>query len=308
MNVNLESSGFNDGAILVNKPSGPTSADVVRRIKHTYGVKKIGHGGTLDPMATGLLVILVGKATKLQDQLLTGSKTYRGSIRLGFSTDTDDVSGQVKERKDGFEGISEREFDSLKPRLLQKFSGSIEQVPPKISALKVKGKPSYKRVRAGEEVSLAARTVQVKHVELIWLGASLLEYEVEVSSGFYVRSLARDIGEELGCLAALETIERTRVGEFQLSEATNLAELEDSDLLPEIIGLDSLVQGMFRIELSQGDCNELRHGKQGLLSEVQTPEEIDSAAIFSEFGELCALIEKKEVGLSPIWRIRTVFL
>lgn len=299
--------GPREGAILVNKPEGITSAEVVRRIKRTHKLSKVGHGGTLDPLATGLLTILVGRATKLQDELLKGSKIYRGRIRLGYITDTDDVTGELVDGSKDFSGISREEFQDKLEGLLAQFSGEIQQIPPKVSALKVRGQPAYKRVRAGEDVRLAARSVKIYGLELNLLDPKVLEYQVEVSSGFYVRSLARDIGESLGCLGCLESIERLKVGEFHLEDATDLELLQDAELTPKFLAIETLVAGLHKIELSNEQCLDLRQGKQGLLSDLESPIDITTAVVFSEFGELCALLEKKQIAEEKNWKIKTVF-
>ena len=208
MNLELKVNPEED-VILVDKPFGLTSSQVVVRLKKQLKLKKVGHAGTLDPIGTGLLVVLVGKATKKQDELMGGVKEYEGEILLGGATDTDDVTGEIIESGSNafFEvGVSERKIQLERAR--EKFLGTQFQVAPIYSALKVNGQASYKRARRGEKISGKTREITIYDLQLIEREGKRLAYKVRCSKGTYIRSLARDIGDFLGtkgCLASAIT-------------------------------------------------------------------------------------------------------
>jgi len=167
-----------NGALLVEKPAGLTSAEVVRQLKRKFQLSKVGHSGTLDPMATGLLIILVGKATRLQSELLTLRKNYSGMIKLGLSTSTDDITGETLQESETSLLPAKDKFPEIKTELLEKFSGKILQTPPKVSAVKVKGKPAYKRERAGESFELREKSVEIYNLSLELEDSRQVAYEI----------------------------------------------------------------------------------------------------------------------------------
>jgi len=215
------------GVLNIDKPSGITSYDVIRRLKPVLGTKKLGHAGTLDPLASGVLLILVNEATKIADYLQMPDKEYVAEIRLGIRTDTDDITGRKLEEK-SIAGITREQVASV---LLQ-FLGEIEQKPPAFSALKVQGERSYRLARKGEAVEHAPRKVRVHAAELLGFEPPVLRLRAVVSSGTYVRALARDIGEKLGCGATLQSLVRSRVGEFLIENAVSI---DDPDLASRLI-------------------------------------------------------------------------
>jgi tRNA pseudouridine55 synthase len=222
------------GVLNVNKPSGITSYDVIRRLKPLFNTRRLGHAGTLDPLASGVLLILVNEATKIADYLQIPDKEYVAEIRLGIRTDTDDITGRVLAEKP-VAGITREQVLSA----LAQFKGEIEQVPPDFSALKVRGERSYRLARKGETVEHAPRKVTVRELELVELRTAdyglrgpMIRLRAVVSSGTYVRALARDLGEKLGCGATLQSLVRTRVGEFLLE---NAVVIEDPDLVSRLI-------------------------------------------------------------------------
>jgi tRNA pseudouridine55 synthase len=210
-----------NGVLIIDKPQGLTSFDVVRRLRDLFRVKKAGHTGTLDPMATGVLPVCIGDATKVAAFILEGDKAYDAVIRLGVETDTQDATGRV---------LTERPVPSLTRQGLEEvlvgFRGTFEQTPPMYSAVKIAGKRLYERARAGEEVVRAPRTVTVHTLALRDFSASEVTLSVQSSKGFYVRTLAHDIGERLGCGAHLKALRRTQSGPFSLAQALPLAEAE----------------------------------------------------------------------------------
>ncbi len=210
-------------ALLVNKPAGLTSFAVVSRIRRLTGVKKVGHAGTLDPAATGLLIVLTGKATRRQQDFMGMDKEYLATIRLGVETDTWDLDGRIVDRKP----VPDLRTEDLESLLEDKFSGEFLQVPPAFSAVKRDGVPSYRRARRGKEVILEPRAVRVDYAEITDWNPPEFTLKVGCSSGFYVRSLAHDIGESLGCGGVLSRLVRTRIGPYRLEDAVDLDQLAE---------------------------------------------------------------------------------
>ncbi len=219
------------GILNVNKPKGWTSHDVVARVRRLAGQKRVGHAGTLDPMAEGVLPVLLGRATRLADFIHHGRKTYVATIHLGAATTTDDAEGTV---------IAESPVPALSQLLLEQtlaqFSGEIRQVPPRYSALKVAGRRAYAVARGGGEVELAARQVTIYDLRLLSWSASELAFETTCSKGTYIRALARDVAVVLGTLGHLTALSRTRVGSFDLDDALTPDQLTtygiDTAILP----------------------------------------------------------------------------
>ncbi len=214
-----------DGLTIVDKPQGLTSHDVVARMRRLAGTRKVGHGGTLDPMATGVLVIGLGRATRLLGYISGQDKAYVATIRLGVATVTDDADGEVTETSSTVD-VGE---DAIRAGLAA-LTGEIEQVPSSVSAIKVAGRRAYARVRAGEDVALAARPVTVSVLDLLAVRRPTpelidLDVTVECTTGTYVRALARDLGDRLAVGGHLTALRRTRVGRFSIEQARTLQEL-----------------------------------------------------------------------------------
>lgn len=213
-----------EGVLLIDKPGGMTSHDVVDRVRRALRMKRIGHAGTLDPMATGLLIILVGKATKLSQYLMSLDKEYAGTIRLGETTDTQDADGDV---------VATRpvpEFTEAQVReAMQSFIGDQYQTPPMFSAKKIAGVPLYKLARKGQEVDREPRFIRVSSFELTRFALPELDVILRCSKGTYVRTIAHDLGEKLGCGAHLSALRRTATDRFNVSQAIPLAALEGMD-------------------------------------------------------------------------------
>jgi tRNA pseudouridine55 synthase len=243
------------GLVVVDKPSGFTSHDVVARLRRIMGTRKIGHAGTLDPMATGVLVCGVGRGTKLLGHLALDTKAYAATIRLGVTTSTDDAEGEVVATADP-SAVDEAAVAAAMTAL----TGAIAQVPSAVSAIKVDGKRAYARVRAGEAVVLAARPVTVSEFRLLVRRGADLDVVVECSSGTYVRALARDLGAALGVGGHLTALRRTRVGPFALEHARTLTELEHDPALS--LPLDAAVAVAFpRRELDAVLAADIAHGR-----------------------------------------------
>jgi tRNA pseudouridine55 synthase len=210
------------GFLVLDKPAGLSSHGCVARVRRAYGLKRVGHGGTLDPAVTGVLPIALGPATRLLPYL-SGDKTYRGAVQLGVRTDSDDLEGEVLERRQPPQLTSTDLEAALEP-----FRGLIQQRPPAISAVHVNGQRAYKLARAGESVELQARPVSVHRLELLHWDPELgrLELEVACSAGTYIRSLARDLGEALGCGGCLAQLQRTEALGFKLEQSVSWEQLE----------------------------------------------------------------------------------
>lgn len=231
------------GVLLVDKDPGMTSHDVVAIARRSMGIKKIGHCGTLDPMATGLLMLVVGRATKIQDLLMSEDKQYVGTITLGTTTTTQDAEGDVvEEREVGVLG------ENVIRRAFEKYSGNFEQIPPMVSAIKKDGVPLYKLARKGKEVKRDPRPVYVTDYELRKISLPQIDFTVSCSKGFYVRSYAHDIGDTLGCGGHLSALRRTRSGEFTLERAVRVDMLKNGraeELINSMVSLAeiSLMRG-----------------------------------------------------------------
>ena len=213
------------GIVLINKPAGITSHDVVGFVRRTFNMRRVGHAGTLDPMATGVLVILLGTSTKLFDKFVAFDKTYRATLRLGVKTTTADIMGQVLLERP-FEGIDE---EAVRKVFIQ-FTGEIEQKPPMVSAVKHQGERLYKIARKGIEVERTARKVRIDELRILQCRLPDVEFLMSCSKGTYVRQLAEDVGEVLGCGACISQIERTKVGPFEIKDAVTLENLNEGHI------------------------------------------------------------------------------
>ncbi len=211
-----------EGVIVVNKPPGITSHDVVGFIRRKFKMRRVGHAGTLDPLATGVLVMLLGKSTKLFDRFVAYDKSYRATLRLGTKTSTADIMGHVIEEKP-FSGITRSRVEEV----FRGFVGDIEQKPPMVSAVKHQGQRLYKIAREGKSVERAVRKVRVNEVRLLSFALPEVEFFMACSKGTYVRQLAEDVGEVLGCGACISQIERTKVGSFDIKDAVKLEDLHE---------------------------------------------------------------------------------
>jgi tRNA pseudouridine55 synthase len=284
-----------DGLLIVDKPAGWTSHDVVSRARRLCGTRKVGHAGTLDPMATGVLVLGVGKATRLLTFLVGCDKEYTATIRLGQRTVTDDAEGEVTSSTPATD-VDRAAVD----KAIAGLTGGIEQVPSAVSAIKVKGERAYHRVRAGEDVELAARSVTVARFEVLGTRESQaggipvmdLDVAVQVSSGTYVRALARDLGEALGMGGHLTALRRTRVGAFGLEAAHSLealAAVPDPEHIPVIPLNDAARAGFTHRELTAAEARALGFG-QRVPSEQ--PGRSDPVAAFAPDGTLVAMLDE----------------
>jgi tRNA pseudouridine55 synthase len=212
-----------NSVLIIDKPSGFTSHDVVSRVRRLIGQRSVGHLGTLDPMATGVLPLVTGNFTRLAQFYMHSEKSYEGTIRFGFSTDTYDAEGEATSTPQSV-ALSQEQLEACAAN----FRGTLQQTPPPFSAKKIAGVPAYKLARKGREVSLQPVEVEIKQFECSLVAPDRAEFRAHVSSGTYLRSLAHDMGQKLGCGAHLESLRRTAVAEFELGDARTLAELESA--------------------------------------------------------------------------------
>ena len=226
-----------DGLLLVDKPTEWTSHDVVAKVRNHFKLNKVGHGGTLDPLATGLLVLLIGKGTKLSNQIMGGDKTYEGTICLGVETDSQDRDGKVLEEKDA-SGITREEVEAL---IQTHFMGKIEQIPPMVSAIKKDGVALYKMARKGQEIEREPRAIEIFEFEITRFENPFFDFRVKSTKGTYVRTLAHDIGQHLGVGAHLHALRRTASGSLHIEAAHSLEDILacDRDHLAELMILSS---------------------------------------------------------------------
>jgi tRNA pseudouridine55 synthase len=281
------------GLVIVDKPAGWTSHDVVARVRRLAGTRRVGHAGTLDPMATGVLVLGVERATRLLGHLALTTKAYTATVRLGQATVTDDAEGEVVSSASA-DGVT---LEALAAAVAD-LTGPIAQVPSSVSAIKVDGKRSYARVRSGDQVELAARPVTVSVFDVLATrrtepGLLDLDVEVECSSGTYVRALARDLGEVLGVGGHLTALRRTRVGPFALDAARTLEQLESR---LEVVPLATAVATAFPVRAVDAEtARVVAHGGRLPLAEEAGP-----TGVFGPAGEVLALMEPREGALRPL--------
>jgi len=227
-----------DGILLVDKPSGFTSHDVVAKVRGHFRIKKVGHGGTLDPMATGLLILLTGRGTRLSEQIMGSDKTYEGVMRLGISTDSQDADGKVLEEKPAGHITEEMVRAEMAKRV-----GDLMQTPPMVSAVKKNGVPLYKLARKGEVIEREARLIHVYQFQMHEKNGTDVRFTLRCTKGTYVRTLCSDIGDALGCGAHLLSLRRTQSGNFKLEDAHQLQDLialEPLEFIRKIIPISQI--------------------------------------------------------------------
>jgi tRNA pseudouridine55 synthase len=277
------------GILVLDKPGGMTSHDVVARARRILGTRKVGHAGTLDPMATGVLILGAGRATRLLGHLALRDKRYLATVRLGASTVTDDVEGDVLSVADPARvaAVTDEQVQDV----LRRQVGVVEQRPSSVSAVKVDGRRAYDRVRSGEEVVLASRTVEITRIDILARSRSAdaidVDVDVECSTGTYIRAIARDLGDALGIGGHLTRLRRTRVGPFDLTAALSLEEF--AELGPTaLIGIDEVAAGCFPVwRLDAASAEAARVGRR--ITWTGPPSNAGPVALVSEDGQFLAL-------------------
>ncbi len=292
------------GVLVVDKPVGMTSHDVVQAVRTGTGLRRAGHTGTLDPRASGVLVILVGPAVRLSEFVSASDKRYQAIIRLGSTTDTFDADGKFTNSDEPVD-VTEDQFE----KVLNTFIGEIEQTPPPYSAVKVQGRKAYDMARQGEEVELAPRKITVHHLEVLEWAPPEVVIDVHCSSGTYVRSLANDLGNVLGCGAYLVGLRRTKSGRFSLRDATPLRKLQEAfhagNWYQYLIPAAEALAEWPAVELSPDEVEDVRHGHRVKAAADAQPGLVRGV---STQGELVALMELMtgESG-EPEWQPKKVF-
>lgn len=275
------------GVTNVLKPPGMTSRDVVNKIVRRCPRKtRVGHAGTLDPMATGVLVVAIGPATKLIQYAQDAAKIYVGSFRLGFQSDTEDITGVVEEIPAARQ-ITESELVAA----FDKFTGEILQTPPQFSAVKVDGQRAYKAARKGETVNIKARPTRIDSIKLLAFEFPDFQIEIKCGKGTYVRTLGRDIAKSLGSDSIMTALQRTAVGNFSISSSCTLEQIESQPIEELMLGPSSMVSNLPTVELSTDDITRLLHGKRispSGLGSIQT-----EVAAYDSSKQLLAILERK---------------
>jgi len=261
-----------DGIVNINKPEGITSHDVVQIIRKRFGTSKAGHLGTLDPIATGVVPVAVGKATRFSQFLPNSPKEYEGVLRFGFATDTYD--------RDGLPTTEERPLQGEVEEAMRALKGVVDQVPPPFSAKKVGGVPAYRLARKNRPVQMAAARVEIREFQSVALDPPFMKFRVVCSPGTYIRSLVHDLGQRLGCGAHLTALCRTRSGDFRIEQAVELDKVSSTDL----VAMEHLLGSIPRIEVSESDEKKVMHGNQ-IRAEGSAP----LARIFNKKGEFIAV-------------------
>lgn len=279
-----------DGVVIVDKPSGVTSHQVVGRLRRLLGIRKIGHAGTLDPMATGVLILGVGRATRLLGHLALHDKRYLATVRLGERSDSDDADGTVVPVTDA-SGLTLDEIDAA----CEPLRGEIQQVPSTVSAIKVDGKRAYALAREGKDVQLKARTVTVSRLDVLAVRASGsvtdVDIDVECSSGTYIRAIARDLGASLGVGGHLTALRRTRIGGYDIADAVTLG-----DEPPELMTVADAARRSFPVvELDDLQAGDVRFGRT-----IDLEPEADVVGLVAPNGRLLALYGPKDGKAAPI--------
>lgn len=292
-----------NGILNLNKPKGKTSFDVVALVRRLSGERKVGHAGTLDPEATGVLLVCLGQGTRVIEFLTEAKKSYRAELEFGIATDTYDASGRVTERGDA-SLLTREQVETA----VASFRGSIDQIPPMYSAVKHQGKPLYRLARLGVEVPRKARRVEISRLEIVNWQPPLLTIEVECSKGTYIRSLTHDLGQGLGCGAHLRDLIRLSSGSFHLSDAVTIPELEDAfkqGCWPELIHpIDVALLHLTAVSVDEEGEHSLENGRPLVLAEK------DAAAgsrcrAYSRDGHLIALVRYDPE--QHCWRPEKVF-
>jgi tRNA pseudouridine55 synthase len=299
-----------EGALLLDKPTGPTSHDVVARVRRALGERAIGHTGTLDPLASGLLVLLVGKATRLASLMSGAVKSYHAIIRLGVETDTYDAAG-VPQAIDG--GITPGAVDDAAvDEVIEAIRRQQQQIPPPFSAKKVGGVRAYKLARKNEKPELQAVNVCVYALDWTRVEPDVLHVTLTCTAGYYVRAMAQEIGRRLGCGAHLEALRRTRVGGFDIEDAVPLdvVDREGRDAAARMLPIDTLLPTLPSVTLTEAGEKRARHGNVLALNHIARWEEPGEALtpaggaparyrVFAQDGSLLAIADATPAGLHP---------
>jgi tRNA pseudouridine55 synthase len=286
-----------DGVLIIDKPSEWTSHDVVAKVRNLTKIRKVGHTGTLDPFATGVLPLTLGKATRLTNYFLASDKVYHGVMRFGYATTTYDLDGKPL----GEDTHPELDFPRLQ-EIFGRYRGTVHQTLPPYSAKKVQGRPLYSYAREGIDIAPSTKEVTIKSLSLLNVGDCEAEFELFCSAGTYARSLAHDIGRDYGCGAHLVRLRRTRSGEFPIETATPLSDGDQfysrEFFLDRVVPLRNLLYEIPAIVISEGDKNKLIHGMD--LNLLTAEWESQEYRLVDESGELIAMAHRVQTFMSPV--------
>jgi tRNA pseudouridine55 synthase len=293
------------GILLIDKSEGPSSAQVVHRVKKLFQAKKVGHLGTLDPFASGLLLVAINEGTKIADIFLGAAKSYRGVMVLGVETNSQDATGEVT-RERSVPSIGETDLRSLE----EKFTGELQQVPPMFSALKKDGVRLYRLARQGKEIPREPRNIEVEALRIKKIANAELEFEVTCSRGTYVRTLAADMGHVLGCGAYLKTLRRMACGHLKVEQSVMIDALEhqfERDSIP-LISLRAALNHLRMVDWEGRLLSRLRLGQQHVLAQIGHRREAERlVGIVDPRGELAAIAEWSEDLPGGRWRLFRLF-
>ena len=279
-----------NGIVIIDKPQGWTSQDVTARLRRVFQTRRIGHGGTLDPMATGVLPVFVGRATRGVEFFEHAEKTYEATLRLGLTTDTEDITGTVLTEQDAFVTGSQLEA------VLEKFRGEILQVPPMYSALKVGGQKLVDLARKGKEVERKPRPITIHELTLLGMEADGIRLRVRCSKGTYIRTLCKDIGEALGCGGCMAALRRTQAGEYTIGEAVPLLELLEMENPEQVLrDVDTMFRNYPEVILTE---NQEKRCRNGAAFSVKLPEGTYRA--YSQSGEFLMLAKVENGVMSTV--------
>jgi len=291
------------GVLVIDKPVGMTSHDVVQAVRRGTGIRRAGHTGTLDPRASGVLVVLIGPAVRLSEFLTTSEKRYQAVMKFGMTTSTYDTEGTITSEGREYDF----EFEELE-EALTKFVGEVEQTPPVFSALKIDGRRAYELARKGEDIEMEPRIITVHSLELLEWEPPEAVIDIHCSSGTYIRSLAHDLGEEMGSGATLINLRRTKNGRFTLRDSVSLRKLEEAfangDWYRYLIPAAEALADWYTVELTFEQVDDVRHGHRVPALEPMEPGSM--ARAISQEGELVALVEYIEEDQE--WQPRKVFM
>ena len=283
------------GILNIDKPAGITSHDVIGRVRRAARMRRVGHAGTLDPLATGVLLVCLGRATRLVEYLTGQPKTYEAVIRMGQTTDTYDAEGTITAERP----ITFTEADLA--QALTQFRGDIEQVPPMYSAIKRDGQPLYKLARQGKEVERPSRPVTIYNLDILNWQPPLLSLRITCSKGTYIRSLAHDLGEALGCGGHIVALRRTAVGDFTLDTAVPLNDLKPDNLGNYLLPMDTAVSHLPRLDLPDLDANRLLMGQTVSRQPEQPAAELVRA--YGADGRFIGVVRANE----SVWQAHKMF-
>ena len=299
-----------DGIFNINKPRGKTSFKIVALVRRLSGEKHVGHAGTLDPDATGVLPVCLGRGTRVIEYLMDTTKSYRARIEFGASTDTYDASGRITQEGD----VSPLNRQTVETAL-EKFRGDIEQIPPMYSAVKHQGQPLYKLAREGITIERKKRKVTLHHLKLVYWRKPVATVDIECSKGTYVRSLANDLGEDLGCGAHLKNLVRTRCGDFNIDDAISVPELRQTfrqgNWEQFLQPIDIVLRDFPSIVVDDVGENDIKNGKRLTPSQIQTDEALAEYSskycrAYAEDGRFLGILcRTQEKG---VWQPKKVFI